>query len=334
VPKVETGHTAAITSASANDEEELISGSMAGAMATRGVSSIDLTQTSSRLQIPAKLEQLRQSECSISECKLVLQQGRDDIYRCYEEGVSSAALVSLQTLLTDTILLAWWETVFEAEEVTDMALLAVGGYGRAELHPYSDVDIAILVTRAPDDTVAEKISTFITRLWDIGFDIGHSVRTVEQASQTAAEDVTIITNLMESRLMTGSVSLYTELQRVISPKNMWPSADFFQEKLREQKVRRKKFHNNTYRLEPNLKESSGGLRDIQTVFWICQRQFGTKEFEELVSEEILTPAEFETFIEGLDLLWRIRYACFSIISGIWHMPGVSATTRTIAALNN
>jgi len=304
---VETGHTAAITSASANDEEELISGSMAGAMATRGVSSIDLTQTSSRLQIPAKLEQLRQSECSISECKLVLQQGRDDIYRCYEEGVSSAALVSLQTLLTDTILLAWWETVFEAEEVTDMALLAVGGYGRAELHPYSDVDIAILVTRAPDDTVAEKISTFITRLWDIGFDIGHSVRTVEQASQTAAEDVTIITNLMESRLMTGSVSLYTELQRVISPKNMWPSADFFQEKLREQKVRRKKFHNNTYRLEPNLKESSGGLRDIQTVFWICQRQFGTKEFEELVSEEILTPAEFETFIEGLDLLWRIRY---------------------------
>ena len=301
-PSAQTGQ-----SNTSDNEEGLISGSMAGAMATRGVSSIDLTQASARLQIPTKIERLKQSDCSISECKLVLQQGRDDIYRCYEEGVSSAALVSLQTLLTDTILLAWWDSVFETEEVADMALLAVGGYGREELHPYSDVDIAILVTRPPSEAVAEKISTFITRLWDIGFDIGHSVRSVEQASKAAKEDVTIITNLMESRLMAGSDSLYAELQSVISPKNMWSSADFFQEKLIEQKTRRKKFHNNTYRLEPNLKESSGGLRDIQTVFWICQRQFGTKEFEELVSEEILTPAEFETFLEGLDLLWRIRY---------------------------
>ena len=290
-----------------SDDQELISGSMTGAVATRGVSSIDLTQASSRLQIPAKFERLRQSDCSISECKLVLQEGRDDIYHCYEEGVSSAALVSLQTLLTDTILLAWWESVFEGDERADMALLAVGGYGRAELHPYSDVDIAILVTHAPTEAVAEKISTFITRLWDIGFDIGHSVRTVEQAGKAAAEDVTIITNLMESRLMAGSVSLYSELQSIISPQNMWPSSEFFQEKMQEQNTRRAKFHSNAYRLEPNLKESSGGLRDIQTVFWICQRQFGTKEFEELVSEDILTPAEFETFLQGLDHLWRIRY---------------------------
>ena len=166
-PSAQTGQSNA-----PDNDEGLISGSMAGAMATRGVSSIDLTQASARLQIPAKIERLKQSDCSISECKLVLQQGRDDIYRCYEEGVSSASLVSLQTLLTDTILLAWWDSVFETEEVADMALLAVGGYGREELHPYSDVDIALLVTRPPSETVAEKISTFITRLWDIGLDIG------------------------------------------------------------------------------------------------------------------------------------------------------------------
>jgi len=273
----------------------------------QGMSQIDLNRAGSKIGIDAKIATLRENKCSLAICKSVLQQGREDIYNCYNEGDSSAALIRMQTVLTDTILLEWWNTVFSTNDTSDMALIAVGGYGRMELHPYSDIDISVLVTQSPSPELAEKISEFITRLWDIGFDIGNTVRTVKQAQEVARADLSIITNLMESRLLTGSDSLFNELQEVIAPNRMWPAEEFFHAKMEEQRGRREKFHSNAYRLEPNLKESNGGLRDIQTVHWICQRQFGTTEFEELVTENILTKAEFNTLLHGLDTLWRIRY---------------------------
>ena len=273
----------------------------------RGLSQIDLKQAASKVRIAAKVASLRENNCSLASCKAVLQEGRDDIYACYREGISSAALVRMQTLLTDTILLEWWNSVFSRLEASDMALIAVGGYGRMELHPYSDIDISVLVSQQPGPELADKISEFITRLWDIGFDIGNTVRTVEQAEEVARTDLSIITNLMESRLLAGSESLFDALQDVIAPDKMWSSEEFFHGKMEEQHERREKFQSNAYRLEPNLKESNGGLRDIQTVHWICQRQFGTTEFEELVTKDILTAAEFTTLMQGLDTLWRIRY---------------------------
>jgi len=137
----------------------------------RGVPQIDLAQASSKIDIASKVVSLRENNCSLAICKSVLQQGREDIYACYHEGDSSAALVKMQTVLTDTILLEWWNTVFSTHETSDMALVAVGGYGRMELHPYSDIDISVLVTESPSAELADKISEFITRLWDIGFDI-------------------------------------------------------------------------------------------------------------------------------------------------------------------
>lgn len=290
-------------------------GQISSAMTGRDAVTMDWQEAQQRLSLTAVQKQLRDNDCDLATCKSVLAEGRTGIYQSYLDGASSAALVGLQTLLTDTILLQLWESVFnlnkdspdEDAPVTAQTLVAVGGYGRGELHPYSDIDIAILVAEPPDEALAEKISQFITRLWDIGFDIGHSVRTVAQSSEAARDDLSTVTNLMEARLLQGCSDLFAAMREAISPQNMWPTDEFFAAKMQEQKDRRDKFQSNAYRLEPNLKQSSGGLRDIQTVYWICQRHFDTREFEELVTTGILTQAEYDVFTEGLDTLWRFRY---------------------------
>jgi len=122
----------------------------------QGMSQIDLNRAGSKIGIDAKIATLRENKCSLAICKSVLQQGREDIYNCYNEGDSSAALIRMQTVLTDTILLEWWNTVFSTNDTSDMALIAVGGYGRMELHPYSDIDISVLVTQSPSPELAER----------------------------------------------------------------------------------------------------------------------------------------------------------------------------------
>ena len=153
----------------------------------------------------------------------------------------------------------------------------------------------------------KKLSAWVTSLWDLGLDIGHSVRTVSDCEREAAADITIITNLMEARLLCGSTTLFDLMQRIISTEHMWDSASYFNAKMAEQNKRRRKFQTNAYRLEPNVKESQGGLRDIQMISWVCQRQFGTRDLADLVSNELLTVEEFETLQEALQLIWRIRY---------------------------
>lgn len=281
-----------------------------GAMVRQSASAADLASAEQRLGLADKSKQLRANECSLANCKAVLSEGRSEIYQSFVDGASSAELITLQTLLTDTILLELWQFIFETKDkpvTQDLALLAVGGYGRGELHPYSDIDIAILVSKPPDEDLGDRISRFITHLWDIGFDIGHSVRTVEQSGDAARDDLSTVTNLIEARLLFGSSAMFDALCEVIAPQQMWPSAEFFAAKMEEQRERRDKFHSNAYRLEPNLKESTGGLRDIQTVYWICQRHFGTREFEELVTTGVLTKAEYDVLSNGLDTLWRFRY---------------------------
>ena len=187
-----------------------------------------------------------------------------------------------------------------------LALLAVGGYGRSELHPNSDIDILILT--ADDYTAAdEDIAAFVTALWDTGLDIGHSVRDIPRSVQEALADVTVVTNLLQSRLLIGAESLYTRLRNSIAPDKVWGVADFFVAKRDEQHNRHVKFHGTAYRLEPNLKESPGGLRDIQTIEWLVIRLFGSSDLEALVTDGYLTTPELTELTQGRDYLWRIRY---------------------------
>jgi [protein-PII] uridylyltransferase len=187
-------------------------------------------------------------------------------------------------------------------------LIAVGGYGRRELHPASDIDLLLLLPASPSPEGCERISAFITSLWDIGLDVGHSVRTLDECLELASTDQTVITNLIESRYLSGNEQLFHALRDAIAPTHMWNSRDFFQAKLEEQQKRYVKLGDTSHRVEPNIKEGRGGLRDIQTISWVTHREYGTLSLQELYEKRLVEYDEFETLREGRQFLWRIRFA--------------------------
>jgi len=189
-----------------------------------------------------------------------------------------------------------------------ISLVAVGGYGRGELHPFSDVDILILTQHDIELELEERISSFITQLWDIKLDIGHSVRSIKECIKQAVNDVTVATNLMEMRQVAGSDALTQQLLPLLNEDVFWTSEKFFIAKRQEQKKRHLQYHGAAYTLEPNLKASPGGLRDIQTIAWVAKRHFLADSLEELVEHHYLYPNELAELIESQDYLWRMRFA--------------------------
>jgi [protein-PII] uridylyltransferase len=189
-----------------------------------------------------------------------------------------------------------------------VALLAVGGYGRGELHPHSDVDLMLLLKHDDDTPYREALTAFITLLWDIGLEIGHSVRSLADCEREAAGDITIITNLMESRTLAGPESLREAMKARIAPARMWPADRFFEAKWQEQIARHHRFNNSEYHLEPNIKSSPGGLRDIQMIGWVAKRHFGSQRYEDLVANGFMNDAELRILSQGQAFLWQVRYA--------------------------
>jgi len=201
--------------------------------------------------------------------------------------------------------LAWGTHIANPE----LALIAVGGYGRRELHPHSDIDIMILTPPRPPSDLKAKVATFVTFLWDIGLEIGSSVRTVKECVAQAKADITVVTNLMESRLITGDTSLYDSMCKLTGPKKIWPTRKFFEAKFSEQQTRHEKYHDTEHNLEPNIKEGPGGLRDIQVIDWVAKRHFGASRLSELLkSHGFLTESEYDVLNSGRAFLWRVRFA--------------------------
>ena len=229
----------------------------------------------------------------------------EDLKARFEAGESVVELVHARAKLIDDLLLGLW-TDHVAEPRA--ALVAVGGYGRGELHPYSDVDVMILLPESLPAASEESLAKFVTAMWDVGLEIGHSVRTVKQCFDEAAADLTIATTLMEARLLIGPEPLFLEMQQVIEPDRMWPSTIFFEEKLKEQINRHHRYHDTAYNLEPNVKGSPGGLRDIQMIGWVAKRHFGASTLAELVDHKFLTPVQLRRLLAGEHFLWRIRFA--------------------------
>ena len=153
------------------------------------------------------------------------------------------------------------------------ALVAVGGYGRAELHPCSDVDLLVLVPAPVGHSRARALEKLVAFLWDIGLEVGHSVRTVEECAEESAADVSVMTTLLEARLIAGDAQLLAAMRTALAPERIWPVKEFFEAKLREQTERHLKANDTAYNLEPNVKTGPGGLRDIQTIAWVAKRHF-------------------------------------------------------------
>ena len=215
-------------------------------------------------------------------------------------------LLSARAEFVDAILKKLW-CQHHLDEF-QLTLIAVGGYGRGEFHPQSDVDILLLTQDEIDVELEEKISSFITQLWDIKLDIGHSVRSVKECLKQAVKDVTIATNLMEMRFITGNEALTQQLLTLLNEDGFWTSEKFFIAKCKEQENRHRQYRGAAYTLEPNLKANPGGLRDIQTIAWVAKRHFSADSFEELVEHNYLYPNEFFELLESQDYLWRMRFA--------------------------
>ncbi|QEM80626.1 [protein-PII] uridylyltransferase [Halomonas binhaiensis] len=195
---------------------------------------------------------------------------------------------------------------------TGIALLAVGGYGRGELHPHSDIDLMFLLEDDDDTPFREPLTDFITFLWDIGLEIGHSVRSLNDCEREAESDITVITNLLESRTLAGSDHLRQAMRERLSPEHMWPADRFFEAKWQEQITRHHRFNNSEYHLEPNVKTSPGGLRDIQMIGWVAKRHFDTESYEEVVAQGFMNDAEHLILSQGQAFLWQVRYALHMI----------------------
>jgi [protein-PII] uridylyltransferase len=204
------------------------------------------------------------------------------------------------------LLLAWKKLVPFLDGVS---LVAVGGYGRGELHPFSDIDLLILLADDLGDGLPKaEIEAFVQLLWDAGFYLGHSVRTVAECAEDAAADVVTTTTFMESRLLAGSRELLEAMLEATSPEQIWPSNAFFEAKFEEQQQRHARFHETAYNLEPNIKEGPGGLRDIQMISWVTRRHFGARTLHGLVEHEFINEREHRDLVGGQRSLWRIRYA--------------------------
>ena len=222
-------------------------------------------------------------------------------------GESVIDLVHDRAAMIDEQLMSLWRH-HGGDAVDDAALVAVGGYGRGELHPCSDIDIMVLAPDTLSPEAEERLSAFITSLWDVGLEIGHSVRTVEECFEQAKADLTVTTNLIEARLLAGPQALFDAMQAAIAPDKVWPSTEFFAEKRKEQIARYHRYGDTGYNLEPNVKGSPGGLRDIQMIGWVAKRHFGDSKFEDLVDHEFLTPGQVRRLNEGRSFLWRVRFA--------------------------
>ena len=221
-------------------------------------------------------------------------------------------LIHDRAWLTDQILRQAWTTL-NCPVDADIALLAVGGYGRGELHPHSDIDLLILLRDGSSgEHYHEFISRFLTLLWDIGLEVGHSVRSISECQHEARSDVTVITNLMEARILVGEPQLCQEMIAAIGPQHMWTSAEFFRAKRAEQQARHAKFNDTEYNLEPNVKSSPGGLRDIQTIGWVALRHFGTNDLRQLVDQGFLNEPEYSILTGGRAFLWQVRFALHSL----------------------
>jgi [protein-PII] uridylyltransferase len=248
-----------------------------------------------------------------SGCKNFLAHYRDEIRKLHSGGAAGSEVTHLICDMIDELNNKLLHSIVYDLDASGglmehIALVAVGGYGRGELNPYSDIDIMFLhdgsLSAARVEDIAQKLLYF---LWDMRLDVGYSVRVISDCVEMATSDGTVKTALMDARYLSGSRPLYNILHKVIFTQILPRSSDkFIKEKIADMKTRREKYGSTVYLLEPNLKEGEGGLRDLQTAMWVARVKFKFSDPKELIIKGILSEEELESYNAALDYLWRIR----------------------------
>ncbi|CAG0938700.1 partial Bifunctional uridylyltransferase/uridylyl-removing enzyme, partial [Gallionellaceae bacterium] len=237
---------------------------------------------------------------SIAEIRQSLRTARLSLQQDYEHHPHPARLLRGHARLVDEHLRAVWRTLAIPSE---LALVAVGGYGREDLFPKSDIDLLILLPQQPDDALQQRLQELVGVLWDIGLEVGHSMRTVDECV-TESSDVTVQTNLLEARLIGGNAALFEEMREALA--SHLNIRDFYLAKQKEQEQRHARFVDTDYNLEPNLKESPGGLRDLQTVLWISRASGFGCTWQRISRAGLITPQEARAITRHESLLQTLR----------------------------
>ncbi len=234
-----------------------------------------------------------------------LQVRRQALDAYWQQGISGYALVRKHSDFIDHHLASSFEKSVPAGE--GFTLVALGGYGRQELYPFSDIDLMLLYDPAQKDELSSLVEAILYPLWDTGLEVGHAVRTLEECMADAAEDFFFRVAMLDVRFIAGSSSLFTQLTEMYKSAYAEGKRQEFLDGMLEQRViRGNQYGRHTYLLEPHIKESCGGFRDIQSMVWTGQVVFGLKDLPAMRQAGLLSLEEFKKFEEAQDYLIRIR----------------------------
>jgi [protein-PII] uridylyltransferase len=262
---------------------------------------------------PGRNEEKRRAAV-LALLKDALKRGRDEIRRRFDDGATGAETVHATAFLMDQLLRVLYdhavEDVYPLANPTAgerLCLTAVGGYGRGELAPYSDLDLLFLHPYKATAHTEQVIEYILYMLWDLGLKVGHASRSVDDCLRRALADMTIRTSILEARYIWGDRKLHNELRRRFAAEIMEDSrAEFVESKLAERDRRHQRMGDSRYVLEPNIKDGKGGLRDLHTLFWIAKYIYRVDDVRDLVLRGVLTDKEAQDFAKAQNLLWTIR----------------------------
>jgi [protein-PII] uridylyltransferase len=250
----------------------------------------------------------------VAPAKAQFLSGRAEIRHRFETTGDGAAAVRAQCFLNDELIRALYDAVTgeiyplaNPTKGEHLAIVAVGGYGRGELAPYSDIDLLFLLPYKPTPHTEQVVECLLYLLWDLGLKIGQATRSVEECLRQAKADLTIRTGLLEARFLTGDETLYRELKRRFDGGIVRGAAEEFVEaKLAERHERHRRAGDSRYQLEPDVKEGKGGLRDLHSLFWIAKYIYRIDDVARLVDLGVLSAEESRRFARAQGFFWTVR----------------------------
>ena len=250
----------------------------------------------------------------LQRLRRTLESGRAEIRRRFEAGLGGREAAAQLAFLADQTIRALYEHVTQdlyplgnPSAGERLALVAVGGYGRGELAPFSDLDLLFLLPYKRTPRTEQVVEALLYYLWDLGLKVGHATRTVDDCLRQAKADQSVATNLLEARFLWGDQALFLELKaRYRKEVQQSGAARFVEAKLVERDERHARQGGSRYALEPNIKEGKGGLRDLHTLFWIAKYAYGVETSAELVEKGVFTREEAGRFDKAASFLWTLR----------------------------
>ncbi len=227
------------------------------------------------------------------------------IFNKYKQKTNIKKLLKIKSNIVDKLVKKSWK--YNNLKKTDICLIATGGYGRRELFPFSDIDILILLKNYNDKKMLINIEKFISDIWNLKASVGHAVRTNQDCLLEINKDVTVYTNLLDSRLITGDKKIYIEFLDMLENRSSWDENKFITAKIDEQKKRYQKYSNTSYLLEPSIKDGLGSFRDLHTILWIAKKKYNVKSLSELKKIKVITKNEFLALICSERFLSKVRF---------------------------